>query len=183
MNAANSATLLGVALDLKSFIAEVPDFPKPGISFKDPTPLLASPEAFGQAIAGLADWYKAAGVTAVVAAEARGFLYGGALARALGAGLIPVRKPKKLPRATVSATYQLEYGTDELHMHRDAITPGQQVLIFDDVLATGGTAAAMAELVRALKGTIVSAAFLIELSFLKGREKLAPLDVRSLVTY
>lgn len=181
--AGKSDTLPGVALDLKSFIAEVPDFPKPGISFKDPTPLLASPDAFGQAIEAIAGWYAGAGVTAVVAAEARGFIYGGALARALRAGLIPVRKPRKLPRPTVHATYQLEYGTDELHMHRDAITPGQRVLIFDDVLATGGTAGAMAELVRGLGGTIVSAAFLIELGFLNGRAKLAPVDVRALVAY
>jgi len=180
---ANSVTLSGVDLDLKSFIAEVPDFPKPGISFKDPTPLLASPAAFRQAIETMAGWYRGAGVTLVVCAEARGFLYGGALAQTLGAGLVPVRKPKKLPRPTVSATYALEYGTDELHMHKDAVKAGQRVLLFDDVLATGGTAAAMAELVRALDGTIVGAAFLIELAFLKGREKLAPAEVRSLVTY
>ncbi len=183
MTPGGHATLSGVPVDLKRFIAEVPDFPKPGISFKDPTPLLASPEAFASAIDGMAGWYRDAGVTAIVAAEARGFLYAGALGRALGAGIIPVRKPGKLPRATVSATYQLEYGTDELHMHRDAIKAGQRVILLDDVLATGGTAGAMASLVRTLGGILVGAAFLIELSFLKGRAALAPVEVRSLVTY
>ena len=172
-----------MSLDFKSFIAEVPDFPKPGIGFKDMTPLLASAPASAEAIATIAGWYKGKGVAAVVAAEARGFWWGGAIAQALGAGLVPVRKKGKLPRATVSATYALEYGTDELFMHKDAITPGAKVLIFDDVLATGGTSKAMVELVEKLGGTVVSLAFVIELGFLKGRAKLAPHDVRALIAY
>lgn len=172
-----------MALDLKTYIAEVPDFPKPGISFKDLTPLLASPPAFAEAVDTIAGWYKDERITSIVAAEARGFLWGGALARALGAGLVPVRKPGKLPRKTFKATYALEYGTDELHMHTDALKPGERVLVFDDVLATGGTAAAMAGLVRQGGGTPVAAAFLIELSFLKGRAKLGDVPVRALVGY
>lgn len=172
-----------MSLDLKTFIAEVPDFPKPGIGFKDMTPLLASVPASTQAIHAIVGWYQGKGIGAVVAAEARGFWWGGAIAQALGAGLIPVRKKGKLPRPTVSATYALEYGTDELHMHKDAITPGMKVLIFDDVLATGGTAHAMVELVEKLGGTVVSLAFVIELGFLKGRAKLVPHDVRALIAY
>lgn len=172
-----------MALDLKSLIAEVPDYPKPGISFKDLTPLLSSPEGLREVTNLFARRFKDSGVDAIVAAEARGFLFGGALAHALGAGLIPVRKPKKLPRPTIFATYELEYGTDELHMHRDAIRSGQKILIVDDVLATGGTARAMADLVTRLGGTIVSLAFVIELGFLKGRAKLTPHAVTSLVEY
>jgi adenine phosphoribosyltransferase len=172
-----------MALDLKTLIAEVPDYPKPGISFKDLTPLLSSPAGLRAVTDLFADRYRGAGIDAIVAAEARGFLFGGALAHALGTGLIPVRKPKKLPRATIHATYALEYGTDELHMHRDAIKPGQKILIIDDVLATGGTAKAMADLVTQLGGSIVSLAFVIELGFLKGREKLSPHAAFSLVAY
>lgn len=172
-----------MALDLKRFIAEVPDYPKPGISFKDLCPMLADPAAFEEATARLVEKFAAEKIDAVVVAEARGFLWGGAVARALKAALIPVRKPKKLPRETVSVTYELEYGTDELHMHRDAVKSGQRVLILDDVLATGGTARAMGELVDRLGGKVVSFAFIVELSFLKGREKIAPHPSFSLVTY
>ncbi len=172
-----------MSVDFKSHIAEVPDFPKPGIGFKDMTPLLASPQASALAIETMTGWYKGRGIGAVVAAEARGFWWGGAIAHGLGAGLIPVRKKGKLPRATVSATYALEYGTDELFMHKDAFKPGTSVLIFDDVLATGGTAAAMVELVEKLGGKVASLAFVIELGFLKGRAKLAAHDVRALVEY
>jgi len=169
--------------DFKHFIAEVPDFPKPGIGFKDMTPLLASPTASASAIDTMTGWYKGQGIGAVVAAEARGFWWGGAIALGLGAGLIPVRKKGKLPRATVSATYALEYGTDELFMHKDAFAAGTKVLIFDDVLATGGTAGAMVELVEKLGGTVTSLAFVIELGFLKGRAKLGRHDVRALIAY
>ncbi len=170
-------------MDLKTYITEVPDYPKPGISFKDLTPLLASPSGFGEAISRLVTRFRTENIETIVVAEARGFLWGGALAQSLRTGLIPVRKPKKLPRETVHATYELEYGTDELHMHRDALRKGQRVLILDDVLATGGTARATAELVSQLGGNIAALAFIVELTYLKGREKLKPYVVHSLVTY
>ena len=172
-----------MAVDLKAFIAEVPDYPKPGISFKDLCPILSSPEAFSDAISRLEGEFRDRKIEAIVAAEARGFLWAAPLARSLAAALVPVRKPKKLPRKTISATYELEYGTDELHMHQDAIKSGQRVLIVDDLLATGGTAQAMVQLVEKLGGQVVSLAFIVELAFLKGREKLAPHPVLSLVTY
>jgi len=172
-----------MAVDFMSLIAEVPDFPKPGISFKDLTPILASPQAFHESVREIAGWYAGKRISTVVAAEARGFLWAGPLGLALRAGVVPVRKPRKLPRETVSATYQLEYGTDELHMHRDAVKPGDRVLIFDDVLATGGTAKAMVDLVTQLGGQVVSLAFIVELTGLNGRAKLAPHDVRALASY
>ncbi len=172
-----------MAIDLKQHIAEVPDYPKPGISFKDLCPLLAAPDAFRQVIAELEARFKTERIEALVVAEARGFLWGGALAHQLGCGLIPARKPRKLPRETVHASFALEYGTDELHIHSDSLRPGQRVLILDDVLATGGTAGAMAELVGHLKAELVGLAFIVELTFLKGREKLAPRPVHSLITY
>ena len=172
-----------MATDFKSLIAEVPDFPKPGVSFKDLTPILSSPQAFGESVRQIAGWYAGKKIDAVVAAEARGFLWATPLGQALNAAVVPVRKPKKLPRATISATYQLEYGTDTLHMHRDALRPGAKVLVFDDVLATGGTAKAMADLVTQLKAEVVSLAFLIELTYLNGRSKLPGFDVRALVSY
>lgn len=170
-------------LDLKTLIAEVPDYPKPGISFKDLTPLLASPEGFREAVGRMAAHWGRQNVGVIVGAEARGFLWAAALADRIGVGVVPVRKPKKLPRTTIHATYQLEYGTDELHMHADALKPGQRVLIVDDVLATGGTAAAMVDLVKRGGGEVVGLAFVIELGFLKGREKLAGLPIQALAAY
>jgi adenine phosphoribosyltransferase len=172
-----------MAMDLKKYIKEVPDYPKPGISFKDLTPMLSSPEAYREATGRLADEFRGKGIAIVLAAEARGFLWGGPIARGIGAGLVPVRKPGKLPRETVKETYDLEYGKDELHMHKDAIKPGQVVLIVDDLLATGGTAAAMIRLVEKQGGKICALAFVVELSILKGRDKLHPHPVHSLVVY
>lgn len=164
-------------MDLASYIRDVPDWPKEGIVFKDITPLLASPEGFREAIDTLAAGFEDAGVTKILGAEARGFIFGGALAYALGAGFVPARKPGKLPWDTTSVEYELEYGTDSLEVHCDAIGAEDNVLIVDDVLATGGTAAAKAELVRQVGASVVGFAFLIELDFLHGREKL-PVDSR-----
>ena len=171
------------ALDLRSFIRDIPDFPRPGIVFKDITPLLLDPVALDAAVAGLEAYAEPLGVELVVAAEARGFILGGALARQLGAGFVLARKPGKLPSATVRAEYMLEYGTDALELHTDAVASGARVLVHDDLLATGGTAAAMCELVENSGAEVVGCAFVIELRFLEGREKLAPRDVRSLISY
>jgi adenine phosphoribosyltransferase len=168
-------------VNLESYIRDVPDFPKPGIMFKDITPLLAAPEGFRACIDTIADAYRDAGVTKVLGAEARGFILGGALAYALGAGFIPARKPGKLPAETTSAEYQLEYGVDTLEMHTGAVGPGDVVLIIDDVLATGGTAAAKAELVAGSGASVAGFAFLIELDFLSGREKLGGAKIVSLI--
>ncbi len=168
-------------MNLDSYIRDIPDFPKKGIVFKDITPLLASPEGFKQTIDVLADEYAGAGVTKVMGAEARGFIFGGALAYRLGAGFVPARKPGKLPHAIKSVVYALEYGTDTLEVHADAIGADDVVLIVDDVLATGGTAAAKAELVRAAGGRVAGFAFLIELDFLNGREKLGDSRIVSLI--
>ncbi len=159
-------------MDLSSYIRDVQDWPKEGIVFKDITPLLASPEGFKLAIDTLSQAYATDGVSKVMGAEARGFIFGGALAYTLGAGFVPARKPGKLPWKTTSVTYDLEYGTDSLEVHSDAFGPGDRVLIVDDVLATGGTAAAKAELVRATGAEVVGFAFLIELDFLDGRSRL-----------
>lgn len=159
-------------MDLASYIRDVHDWPKEGIVFKDITPLLASPEGFKEAIDRLAEEYANTGVTKVMGAEARGFIFGGALAYTLGAGFVPARKPGKLPWRTTSVTYDLEYGTDVLEVHEDAVGPGDKVLIVDDVLATGGTASGKAELVAATGAEVVGFAFLIELDFLEGRKKL-----------
>ena len=164
-------------MDLSTYIRDIPDWPKEGIVFKDITPLLASPEGFRQAIDTLAEDYAGTGVTKVMGAEARGFIFGGALAYTLGAGFVPARKPGKLPWTTTSVTYDLEYGTDSLEVHADAVGPGDKVLIVDDVLATGGTAAAKAELVRATGAEVAGFAFLIELDFIGGRAKL-PKDAK-----
>jgi adenine phosphoribosyltransferase len=169
--------------DLRSLIRDIPDFPSAGIMFKDITPLLLDHEAVRFAVRELADWARPRGVDYVVAAEARGFILGAALALELDAGFVPARKPGKLPADTVSAEYILEYGVDALEMHADALAHGARVLIHDDLLATGGTARALAELVQELGGTVVGFAFLVELGFLEGRRRLEGFDVCALVGY
>ena len=169
--------------DLKSLIREVPDFPKPGINFYDITTLLKDAAGWRQVIDDLKEHYAQTPVDVVVGIEARGFFFAPAIAYALGAGFVPVRKPGKLPAATESVEYALEYGTDRLEMHQDAIVAGQRVLILDDVLATGGTAAGVASLVERVGGKIVGLGFVIELDFLNGRAKLAGHEVFSLLHY
>jgi adenine phosphoribosyltransferase len=169
--------------NLKQLIREVPGFPKPGILFYDITTLLKNPTGFRGIIDGLKDHYSGAKVDVVVGIEARGFIFAPALAYALGAGFVPVRKPKKLPAESVSVTYDLEYGTDSLEMHKDALDEGKRVLIVDDLLATGGTAAAAARMVTGLGGEVVGMGFVVELTFLHGRQKLAGYDVFSLLQY
>jgi adenine phosphoribosyltransferase len=171
------------AVDLASRIRDIPDFPKPGILFKDITPLLLDAEALRQAVGELAEWARPRGVDYVVAAEARGFILGAALAIELGAGFVPARKPGKLPSDTISADYILEYGVDSLEMHSDALADGARVLVHDDLLATGGTALALADLVGGTGAEVVGCAFLIELAFLGGRERLRGYDVHSLISY
>jgi adenine phosphoribosyltransferase len=170
-------------LDLRDYIRDVPDFPKPGIVFKDITPLLVEPRAFDEAVRALADYARPLDVELIVAAEARGFIFGGALARELGVGFVPARKPGKLPQETVSVQYGLEYGLDTLELHADALSGGTRVLIHDDVLATGGTAKAKIGLVEQLGGRVAGCAFVVELEFLKGRELLAGYDVHALICY
>jgi adenine phosphoribosyltransferase len=170
-------------VDLRAFIRDIPDFPKPGIVFKDITPLLLDPRALDDAVVGLARLSEPLGVDFVVAAEARGFILGAALARELGVGFVPARRPGKLPHETVSAEYTLEYGINALEVHADALAGGARVLVHDDLLATGGTAGALCELVERLGGEVAACAFVIELSFLKGREHLAPRTVLSLIDY
>lgn len=168
-------------MNLESYIRDIPDFPTEGIIFKDITPLLADPTGLREAIDLISDHYAGRGVTKVLGAEARGFILGGAVAYRLGAGFIPARKPGKLPWTTCSATYQLEYGFDTLEMHSDAVLAEDKVLVIDDVLATGGTAAAKAQLVTSTGAEVVGFAFLIELDFLHGREKLGDAEVVSLI--
>jgi adenine phosphoribosyltransferase len=170
-------------LDLKKFIRDIPDFPKPGILFRDITPLLQSPKAFRAAIAKLADRYKGRKVDKILCVESRGFLFGAPLAMKLGAGLVIVRKPGKLPWKTKSVSYALEYGTDVIEMHEDAILPGERVLVVDDLLATGGTASAGVQLVTGHGAKVVECAFVIELEALGGRKRLAPSKVFSVVRY
>jgi len=169
--------------DLARFIRDVPDFPKKGIGFKDIMPLVADPAALRQASKLMADPFRGRGVTKCLGAEARGFIFATGVALELGAGLVPVRKPGKLPAATTSVTYELEYGTDTLEIHTDAVGPGDKVLLVDDLLATGGTIAGCAGFVRDLGAEVVGVTFLIELAFLNGRAKLGGLEVRSLITY
>ena len=169
--------------DLKQLIREVPDFPKPGINFYDITTLLKDPAGFRRVIDGFAERFAGQKIDVIAAAESRGFLFGGALAYKMGASLVPFRKPGKLPAETISVSYGLEYGKDALHIHKDAISAGQNVLILDDVLATGGTAAATVQLVEMLGGKVAALAFLIELDFLNGREKLPGRQVVSLLHY
>jgi adenine phosphoribosyltransferase len=168
---------------LKALIREVPDFPKPGINFYDITTLLKDPAGFKGVIDGLTAQYRATPIDVVLGIEARGFIIAPAVAYALGYGFIPVRKEKKLPAERERIEYALEYGTDVLEIHKDAIAPGQRVLIIDDVLATGGTAAAVARLVENLSGVVAGLGFILELDFLKGRKKLAGYDVYSLLNY
>jgi adenine phosphoribosyltransferase len=172
-----------VTLDLRERIRDVPDFPKEGILFKDVMPLIADPEYFADSIRQLAAWARPRNPDLILGAEARGFIFGGALAYELGIGFIAARKPGKLPWETVEATYALEYGTDSLEVHRDAVTPGARVIVLDDVLATGGTAKAKCELVERLGGQVAGVAFVIELTFLNGRARLDGYDVHSLVQY
>jgi adenine phosphoribosyltransferase len=169
--------------DLKKLIREVPDFPKPGILFYDITTLLKDRCGFRSVIDGLKYHYREAQVDVVLGIEARGFIFAPALAYALGAGFVPVRKPKKLPADCVSVSYGLEYGSDTLEMHKDAIERGHRVLIVDDLLATGGTAAAAARMVEDVGGTVVGLGFVVELTFLGGRQKLVGRDVFSLLQY
>jgi adenine phosphoribosyltransferase len=172
-----------VAIDLAAKIRDVPDFPKPGIVFKDIMPLLADAAALRQTIDELAAWAEPRRPDIVLGAEARGFITGGALACRLGCGFVAARKPGKLPWRTVSAKYALEYGFDALELHADAIVSGQRVLVHDDVLATGGTAKAKCELVEQLGGEVVGVLFIISLEFLNGRDRLGEYDVHSLIQY
>ena len=169
--------------DLKKLIREVPDFPKPGILFYDITTLLKDRGGLSAVIDGLKDHYRQTQVDLVMGIEARGFIFAPALAYALGAGFVPVRKPGKLPAETVSVSYDLEYGKDTLEMHKDAVGTGSRVLIVDDLLATGGTASAAARMVRESGGTVVGLGFVVELTFLNGRRKLAGDEVFSLLQY
>jgi adenine phosphoribosyltransferase len=173
----------GSADRIRAHIRSIPDFPKQGIMFRDITPLLLSDSAFGEAIDLFYRRYRDGGISKVVSIESRGFIFGSVLAYRLGAGFVPVRKPNKLPAETISESYTLEYGQDTLEMHRDAIDGGDSVLIVDDLLATGGTAAAASRLVERCGGTVRELAFLIELSFLNGREKLLPRPVFALINY
>ena len=172
-----------MSAELRALVRDIPDFPRPGIVFKDITPLLLEPPALDAAVDALAELAAPLAVDLVVAAEARGFILGGSLARQLGAGFVPARKPGKLPHDVVSAEYALEYGIDALEVHADALAGGARVLIHDDLLATGGTAGAVCDLVAGLGAEIVGCVFLIELSFLGGRQKLKQYPVRSLVVY
>ena len=172
-----------MAVDLRSMIREVPDFPEPGVGFKDISPLLADPAALEQAIAELGEWGRAKAPQLVVGAEARGFILGAALAREIGCGFVPARRPGKLPPETVGVTYALEYGQNALELHPSSFWQGARVLIHDDVLATGGTVDAIAGLIEELGGEIVGAAFLIDLTFLGGRDRLERYDVHSLIAY
>jgi adenine phosphoribosyltransferase len=169
--------------ELRALVRDIPGFPREGIVFKDITPVLASPAGLREAVGGLAGYARELDVDVVIAAEARGFLLGPALALELGAGFVLARKPGKLPRATVRAEYLLEYGRDALELHSDAVARGARVLVHDDLLATGGTAKALCELVEQLGGEIVGCAFLIELVALAGRERLRGYDVHALLRF
>ena len=170
-------------IDLKTIIRDVPDFPKEGIIFKDITTLLSNPDAFKQVIDTFVARYKDQNIDKIVAADARGFIFGGALAYELGAALVPVRKKGKLPYKSIEASYELEYGTDTLYMHEDAISAGDKILVLDDLLATGGTAKAICDLTETLKGDIVEVAFMVELAFLNGRDKLKDYKIFSQIIY
>jgi adenine phosphoribosyltransferase len=168
---------------LKALVRDVPDFPEEGIVFKDLMPLIGNPAAFHATIQHLAEWARPRTPDVILGAEARGFIFGGALAYELGCGFVPARKPGKLPWRTLRETYDLEYGTDSLEIHEDAFANGSRVIVLDDVLATGGTAKAKVDLVERLGGVVVGALFVIELTFLDGRERLAETDVHALIEY
>jgi adenine phosphoribosyltransferase len=170
-------------LDLRDYIADIPDYPREGIVFKDITPLFLDPGALRQTVDELSEYARKLDVELVVSAEARGFLLGGAVAANVGAGFIPARKPGKLPREVNSVEYVLEYGVDALEVHKDALAGGARVLVHDDLLATGGTARALCELVEQAGAVVAGCAFIVELAFLNGRERLAPHDVQSLILY
>ncbi|MEW4488492.1 adenine phosphoribosyltransferase [Thalassoglobus sp. JC818] len=170
-------------MDLRKKIRNIPDFPKPGIMFRDITPLLACPDSFREAIKQIADQYRGMQIDAIAAAEARGFIFAAPLALELNASFVPVRKPGKLPFDTQAFHYELEYGVDTLEIHTDAFREGEQVLLVDDLLATGGTMNACVKLIEQAGAEVVGCAFAIELSFLNGREKLAPHECFSLLTY
>jgi adenine phosphoribosyltransferase len=171
------------ALQLKNYIRDIPDFPKPGILFRDITPLLADKQAFSNAVKALAEPFADSAIDYVAAVEARGFIFGSAVAEALSAGFIPIRKKGKLPHKTTSVTYGLEYGTDTLQVHTDAIADGGRVLMVDDLLATGGTMAAACGLIEKLNAEIAALAFLIELTPLAGRDKLANHNIYTVISY
>jgi adenine phosphoribosyltransferase len=172
-----------VTIDLRERVREVPDFPRPGVGFKDISPLLADPEALSQAVHDLAAWGRELRPDIVLGAEARGFILGAAIACDIGCGFVPARRPGKLPPETVSATYELEYGHNALELHPTAVARGARVLIHDDVLATGGTVEAIGGLVEQLGGEVVGCAFIIELGFLGGRERLSQYGLHSLIAY
>ncbi len=168
-------------IDLAALIRDVPDFPKPGIIFKDITPLLADPAGMAQAVKQLAEPFADAGIDVVTGIESRGFIFGAMVAAELGVAFVPIRKPGKLPYETIGVSYELEYGTDTVEVHCDAVSPGQKVLMVDDLLATGGTMAAACELVEKLGGKVAGIAFVIELAFLNGKAKLDKYTVHSLM--
>lgn len=170
-------------LDPRDFIRDIPDFPKPGVQFKDITPLLGNPAAFGAVIERLVQAFSDQKIDAIAAAEARGFIFGAPLALALNVGFIPIRKPGKLPYATIATEYQLEYGSDRLEVHSDALRRGSRVLLLDDVLATGGTMKACCDLIEQTGAEVVACAFILELDSLRGRDRLMPFEVFSLIRY
>ena len=170
-------------MDLKKYIADIPDFPEPGVIFRDVTPLLANKDAYQESIRLISEFAKDKKVDVIVGPEARGFLFGCPVALALHCGFVPVRKPGKLPREVISQSYDLEYGSNEIQMHSDSIQPGQNVLVVDDLLATGGTVEAAISLIEKMGGNVVGTAFLIELEALKGRELLKDYDVFSVLKY
>lgn len=168
---------------LQALIRDVPDFPKPGIMFKDITPLLADPSGLAMAVETMANPFRKDRVDLVIGAESRGFIFGTAIAQALSCGFVPIRKPGKLPSKTLSVDYDLEYGTDTLEMHVDGISAGARVLMVDDLLATGGTMSACLDMVRCTGAEIIAASFLIELTFLEGRQRLSGVNIHSAITY
>ena len=170
-------------IDLAALVRNVPDFPLPGIQFKDITTLVGNGPAFAQVIAAMADRYRGGGIDAVVGVESRGFIFSAPIALELGVGLVPIRKPGKLPAETYQVEYELEYGSNKLEIHRDAFAPGARVLVVDDLLATGGTIGAACKLIAQAGANVVELAFVIELAFLGGRAKLAPHPIFSLITY